>query len=175
MRSFFNLLIVLVLSATPFLAPCQKLAENKIDEFTKQVIKRTSYEVAVQKSNFSFFVRISKVDSLESVDIKMISGDQKIYSISSGMEIMLMLENGEIIALKGLRSVVSCKGCGARGSSGRSTFGIENSYGLDVQSRNKLLFAKVKKLRIYTADGFVESELNDKYSTVIGELIFLID
>lgn len=175
MKLSIRTIITIAICLGYFITNAQELKENKIDEFTKTLVKRTSYEIVVQNTTMNFFIRVSKLDSLKFLDVKMIAGMGKIVAIERDSKLMFMLENGEIITLNNSQTAVSCKGCGARGFSGSAAYGIATSYSITNENYTKLKLSIIKKIRVYTLDGFVESDVNDKRSVVIQKLLPLVE
>lgn len=160
-----NFIFLILISFFTFLTPLvhgQKIAEDKVDEFTKRSIKRTSWEILNQDFKFSAFFRISEVENIQTFDLKLSIGTGEVFSIDEGQKIMFILDNEEVISLHNLRYKVTCTGCGARGFAGSRAQGIQVSYLLKPEVFEKLLNNQILKVRIYTSKSYVESDINAK-------------
>lgn len=145
----------------------QSLAENKIDEFKKVHIKRTSWETLHSFSKgFVVNYRIEKIDSIVAFNLKMMVGNgftpTKVFSISKDSEIIFKLDNEELVSLFSISHEITCTGCGAIGFVGSEAQGINIRYFLDKSSIDKLIKNKVVKIRIYTTDGYYEDNIKEK-------------
>lgn len=152
----------------------QTLKEDKVDEFTNQKIKRTSWETLNQTMAFAAYFRISRINDQDYFDLKLMIG-VSVFSIEKDQEIMLKLSNGEIVKLPNCKYAITCKGCGANGLAGSSSEGIQVSYLLNKENFEKIKNSPVAKIRIYTNDGYVEEECKEKYASKILKAINLIE
>lgn len=157
----------------------QELKENKVDEFTKNKVKKSSWELLTKGSfranSFRSFFRFSQINDAYYIDIKMMPISGGVYSISKGAELMFKVDTGQIISLKNIDYTISCRGCGAKGFAGSEAMGTQTSY---VISKDDLLLLKNKlihKMRIYTNDGYMEEEISDKSRELIVGTINLLD
>ncbi len=154
----------------------QHLTTNKIDEFTKSAIKETSYEsltsLTFNSSVLSYF-KFVKVDSILYLKLLFATGT-KVFSVRKDGEMMLKLSNDSILIFDNLKYTISCEGCGSKGITGSVYEGVELSFVVNNSQYNQLKNYKVAKLRIYTTNGYVESEVKDKHSETILKAISLI-
>lgn len=152
----------------------QKLEENKVDDFTKSTIKRTSWETLNSTMKFTAFFRVSKINDAEYFDLKLMMLN-KIFSITEGQEIMFKFDDDEILTLKNSKTAVTCTGCGARGFSGSAAPGISVSYQMNKEQKALLATKKITKIRIYTSDGYIENDLKEKFDESIKKSVVLVD
>ena len=138
----------------------QSIAEDKIDEFTKTSIKRTSWESLTSSIIYTSYFRFSKINDDFFLDIKLIDGN--VFSIDEGQKIMFKLSNDKILALQNLEHQITCTGCGAKGFVGSTGQGIQVSYPLNKENFDMLKEYDVLKIRIYTSEGFREGDLKTK-------------
>lgn len=153
----------------------QSLEENKVDEFTNNAVKRTSWELLCfsMKNNFTSYFRISRINEYNYFDLKLMIGG--IFSIDKDQEIMFKLDNEDIVKLLNLKYEVTCKGCGAIGLSGSNVQGINVSYTLDEEQFEMLKNHEVVKVRIFTNDGYVEGDTKRKHVKKIPKALELVE
>ena len=151
----------------------QSLEEDKVDEFTGNSIKRTSWEILNQTMKFNAFTRISEINGNVYLDLKLMTG--KVFAIDEGDEFMLKLNNDEILKLQNLKYEITCTGCGARGYSGSQAQGLSVVYLLSKDQIDKLLEFGIMKIRIYTTDGYLEEDLKTKNSNVLMNSLKLLN
>lgn len=151
----------------------QKLVENKIDEFTENSIKRTSWERFVQTALFTSNFRISKIDDNLFFELKMMDGS--VFSIDKDQKLMFKLEDNEIVKLPNLEFKVTCEGCGAKGFAGSLAQGIQVAYLINLEQIEKLKNNNAEKIRIYTNDGYREYEMKSKNYAKVKKALSLIE
>jgi hypothetical protein len=111
---FIKLLVFCSLILTSSVSYGQKLAEDKIDKFTKNAVKRTSWEKLIGKGGMSSLYtnyRISKINENYYFELKMMMNN-KIYSVNENDKIIFLLGNDETIVLTNNKFEIACKGCG---------------------------------------------------------------
>lgn len=168
--------IAILLLMLPLCCFSQKIVRDEVDEFTKTKIKETSWEPGVRDMKIYTFFRVRVLDNDIILGLKFMQTNRdKILSIYQDDPLMLLLKNDTVVTLKCLKSVVSCKGCGAKGFSGSSAYGINASYYVDLESLELLKQFPIKKMRIYTTDGYIPVEFNDENGTVVKELLRLVE
>jgi len=150
----------------------QKLEENKTDDFTKKIVKSTSWETLYTTMTANAYFRISVNGDNEFFDLKYQEG--KIFSIDKDEELMFKLDNGEIVKVLNLEYKITCEGCGSKGFIGRGAEGIQVSYPLDKETIEKLKGHKVVKVRINITTGFYENEVKDKNAAKITASLNLL-
>ena len=168
-------LISTLLFGLSFSLAGQVLEENKVDEFTKHSVKRTSWETLNSSMKFNAYFRISKIDDLIYFDLKMSIGVGEVFSIKKDQELMFKLANDSIVSLPNLEYALTCKGCGAKGYMGSAAHGIQVSYPINIKQIDLLKKEKVIKARVYTSTGYVEDELKDKNALKIKKALSLVE
>lgn len=151
----------------------QKLEQNEIDEFTKKVIKRTSWEPMWRTMGSSVFFRTSNLDDIYVLSLRMMLGGS-IFSIQQSEKLMLKMDDDSVIILNCAQYALTCKGCGAIGFGGSTGEGLQAEYPIDKDQLDYLFNHKVKKIRIYTSKGFIEESVNEKRSESFLNLIKLV-
>jgi hypothetical protein len=165
------LLAICILCSLDFLG--QKIVEDKIDEFTKQKIKRTSWDPFSRiKGINDSFTRIEKIDSTYWLEFKIMLS--KVSAIDKGGELMLMTATDSIITLYNSEFQMSCSGCGAIGLIGSATEGFNLSFLLLEDELAYLEKNSIKKIRLYTTDGYIEREIHEKNKMNLSKQIMLI-
>lgn len=155
----------------------QKLTENKIDEFTKQSIQKTSWETLFSTTKGTSYFRISKIDNILFVQLKFRLNEgfeTKSFSIEKNQELMFKTKEGEIITLKNLKSTVTCVGCGAISFNASQALGIEVSYQMSEEQFNILKNSFLEKIRIYTDIDYKEFEIKKKNALLFTNSLKLI-
>lgn len=150
----------------------QEIVEDKIDEFTNNSVKRTSWEKLVWEMDLTVYYRISKINEIVLIELK--ASNRSVFSIAKDQELMLKLVNGEIIKLLNVEYVLTCTGCGAIGLNGSGAEGIHATYMLDKETIDKIKVSQIEKIRIYTSKGYFEKELKEKFAKSIISSISLI-
>lgn len=151
----------------------QKIAENKVDEFTKNTVKRTSWEAIQRTSTLTAYCRVSKINDVVYLELRCMLGGY-VFAIDKGDKLMLMTDTDSVITLLNGKYEISCKGCGSINITGSALQGAELSYLVSNDEFNFLLNNRVKKLRLYTTKGYVEAELKDKFSETLMKEFALI-
>lgn len=167
--------IAILLLMLPMCCFSQKIVKNEVDEFTKKNIKETSWEIVSRNMEVYVFMNVKKIDNEHFLGLKfMLSNRFKVLSIAQNFELMLMMENDSIITVKCIESVVSCKGCGAKGFSGSMAWGINPTYYIEADYIDVLKNMPLKKIRMYTTEGHISTEINEKWKFVLKELLELV-
>ncbi|SHJ10015.1 hypothetical protein SAMN04488508_105310 [Aquimarina spongiae] len=159
----------------------QTIAKNKRDEFKGYSIIKTDWEVLFKKgsswtsNSTSLKYRFTKIDETIMLDIKMILLEGKVFSISKYNELIFLFDDDTTLTYKSLYDVVASEGGAATGLWGASLWGLMASYSSEHDIDLKELESKkVKKIRIYTDEGFVEKEIKSKHSDILKKCIKLI-
>lgn len=156
----------------------QTIKENQVDEFTKNKVIRTSWEF-ISKSKVYAHVRASKINDEQTLDFRIMlpgglgSGDH-VFAIPQGDAIMIKLENDSIRTLKNTEHKISCSGCGAVNIVGSQAEGIEIFSLLNKADFEQLSKYKIKKIRLYTTDGYKETEIAEKFQDIVKKELALI-
>lgn len=166
------LLLVLASISTPLFS--QKIAENKIDEFTGHSVIRTSWEkFAVIDWTTSYF-RFSKLDEHFQFDFKKMA--LRVFAIPEGEKLLFILDDGTVYKLWNLEHTISSKGAGAIGLGGSGAQGVSLTLiSQEDPNFNKLISNPIVKVRLYTTDGYVESEVSEKDAKKIQTALNLIN
>ena len=167
-----TLIIIVILAGMTLQSFGQKLEENKTDEFTKNSVKRTSWETLCSSSVANAHFRVSLINEYKTFDLKLMIN--KVFSIDKDQELMLKLANGDVVKLQNLKYTITCNGCGATGFVGSEAEGIQVDYPLDKDQVEQLKANKVVKVRIYTNDGYVEDDVKDKNAEKIIKSLQLL-
>lgn len=166
-------LLLLAAWVLPLCATAQKLVEDKVDDFTKAKVKRTSWETICKKGGFWTYSKCSKIDSSRYLKFKIMS-DRKVYVIEEGNELLLKIGTDSIITLKCLKRAISCRGCGAIGLVGSAAEGIEVDFFIPPDSYDFLIKNKINKMRLYTNGGFIEAEMKEDWAKLFIKQLELI-
>jgi len=172
MKTTFTILLLLT---TNFIL-AQTIEEDKIDEFTKNSIKRTSWETLTNPSfngNFASYVRISKINSTFYLNFKM--WNNGIFSILKDDNLFFKLKNDSIVTLFANESTISCRGCGSKGMAGSDAFGVKVNFNLDSKDIELLKGSEIEKIRIYTTGGYLEKAVKERFSEVIKKELMLFN
>jgi hypothetical protein len=167
--------IIFLLLLFPTLCPAQKIAENKIDDFTHLNVKRTTWESLVYKISGSIIVhtRISKIDSSYYLDIKYMGTSACLMRDNDAL--MFKMENDSIVTLTNQKSTLSCLGCGAINIVGSGVQGLDLSIPISKQQLTYLASMHAVKLRLYLSDGYIEGEIGKgKYETFIRQIRLML-
>lgn len=168
--------LFILMSIIPCISFGQKLEQNKTDEFTKAHIKITSWETL---NSFGFanklfaFTRIRKIDSTYLLDFKVTLRSGSVFSIREGDELMIKTSDS-VIALSNLKYQISCTGCGVKGFTGSGLEGIEVTYEIPASEVFYLSNNKIKKIRVYISDGYVEDDIKDKNAQMFVRQLKLV-
>ena len=157
MKKIFSILILLS-SVQSF---AQKIVENKIDEFTKHSVKRTSWDGLTRIGGLNdSFTRLEKIEDTYWLNLKMMSSN--VNSINKDAELMLMTVTDSIVTLYNHEFQITCTGCGSIGLVGSSGQGFNISFLISEDKVEYLMKNAVKKIRIYTTDGYIDKEVPEK-------------
>jgi hypothetical protein len=152
----------------------QELIKNETDEFTKLQIKETSFEPIVQNFSMSCFLSVKKIDSTYYLQAAITIGPGNIHFIEKDASFYLKLVDDRIVELKNIDYAISCKGCAYTGSfSGSRAEGTTTTYILSDENMKIISSSGIKKIRIYTSKGYVESEIKANRSNVLKNELLL--
>lgn len=144
----------------PVFGQAQKLAEDKKDEFTGAVVKRTRWEQFSGKLKHFSYIRASRIDNSFFIGYKL-SLSNHVFGVSKDAKLMLKLADSSVITATAIESQVTCKGCGAINIMGGTGPGMNMEYSLPADKFLDLLKSKVVKVRVYTTDGYSEAEIKE--------------
>lgn len=159
-----NLLVTYCLLFISSISFSQKIEENKVDDFTKNLVTRTSFEV-LSRNGFNSYCRINKINQSYFLQIRVMNGT--VLAVQANSDVMFKMSNDSIISLKVMEGASSCLGCGAIGFLGSASPGIDFKILLTSEEIKQFNSLKIKKVRIYTIDGYIEAEVKEKFSDII--------
>jgi hypothetical protein len=166
--------LLFLIIAIPSLVNAQKIDQDKIDEFTKHHVKRTTWEALSRSNDFWAHARMSKIDSVFYLDLKFFRSGGEVLGISSGQKIMLKLDDDSILTFTIIGDKVSCRGCGAVGINGAGVMGLNISCIIPENEYNQLLHRKVVKIRLNTIDGYHEYKIKEKFQSLLSQELALM-
>ena len=156
-------------------ASAQKIDEMKVDEFTKDTIKTTSWEIFYQSFTYTNHFRLVKINGTKILELKFMLSNA-IFSVDKKDVLYLKLENDSIISFNPARYIVTERGAGAIGLNGSGTYGADIDYIPGSYSYfNTLKNVDVVKIRFNTSSGYYEFEINKKNSAKIKKAFTIID
>lgn len=166
-------LALLALLCIPLFSKSQELKENKIDEFTKDSVKTTTWQTLDVSGSNTFNYRIVKKNADAAIEMKLITG--KVVSIDKDAKLMFVLAGSDsIIYLQNDQYKISCNGCGSYNLIGSKAEGIDVFYPVPENVAEILLSYRVAKYRIYTSDGYIESEVREPKAATFQKCFALI-
>ena len=152
----------------------QTIIENKVDEFTKDTIKRSSWEKWIYSfTNGTGYYSILEQNGIKYLNLKY--GNDSVFSINKDDKLMFQLENGEIITLYNQEFTITCTGCGAYNFLGSKAEGINVYYKLSDENLKKLKEGTIVKVRLYTSKNYMEFKIKKKYSMKFKKSLDLFD
>lgn len=158
-----------------FIAHAQKIDEMKVDEFTRDTIKTTSWEIFYQSFTYCNHFRVVKVNNAKFLELKFLLNNA-IFSVNTKDILYLKLENDSILSFNPMQYVITERGAGAIGINGIGTYGADIKY---IPSINKyfdnLKTYNVVKIRFNTSDGYYEFDISKKNSAKIRKALTIID
>lgn len=172
---FYSLLISILFTNNFY---SQKLIENKIDEFTKQSVQKTSWETLFSTMEGTSYFRTSKIDNILFIQLKFRLNEgfeTKAFSIEKDQELMFKTKEEEIISLKNMKSTTTCVGCGAISFNASKALGIDVYYQINEEQFNTLKNVPIEKIRIYTDIGYKEFEIKKKNALLLSNSLKLIN
>lgn len=149
----------------------QKIAESRIDEFTKDTITATSWEKL--NNVYYSYLRFRKINATYLLNLKI--GLAGIKSIDENAKLMLMTTTDSIIILTNLKFQIACTGCGASGLLGSAAPGFDLNFFITKEQLSYLQQYEIKKYRVYANDGYIEKNLLDKAQKNVRKLAELIN
>ncbi|MDR0509755.1 MAG: hypothetical protein LBH06_01510 [Rikenellaceae bacterium] len=143
------------------------IAANYVDEFKGYKVVETSWDwllrpIAIKQPICAYF-RIRRINDDYYFGLKIMLTSGQVFAIEKAAEIIFILDDGSKYTINSTSYEVSSKGAGAIGLSGSGAQGINIQY-LSVLDPNFSILAekKVKKMRIYTTDGYLEDDIPEK-------------
>jgi hypothetical protein len=147
-------ILLMILLYAPFLSFAQKLTTNGVDAFTGDSVRQTSWKTLRHTSAHTCYFSVRKTGSRELLDFKAMMGAGGTYfSIPSGADFMIRLQNDSIITLHNLTAAYAGIGEGAINFYGSGAVGISATYGLDEKEAAMLLKTPATQFRFCTSVG----------------------
>lgn len=164
-----NILLLIFLSfSTPIFA--QKLAVDKMDDFTGKVEKQSSYEVIFNDFSSTLRIKTMLVDTSEYIAIKMVVSKSSYYINESDL-LQIKTSDGLIYNFYAIKSCYSGVGQGAVGLNQSGVMGIEATY---KGALSCLKNVDIIKIRVNTSEGYKDFDISKKKSATINNLISLL-
>lgn len=159
----------------PVFSQAQKIVEDKKDEFTGAIVKRTNWiQVAGGAFEATFYIRAGRVDSTNYLYLRIIYGSRIVYSIPEGAKLMLKMQDASVITLENTEYQLSTRGGGAIDLIGSDAPGTKTTYPVSDEDVAKLINTPIIKLRCYLSDSYFEDEIKDKKAKQIQQLFSLL-
>ncbi|MGM0641929.1 MAG: hypothetical protein ACQESN_10970 [Thermotogota bacterium] len=172
MKKYIQLAFLLTIFSTGLFA--QKIKQREVDEFTKNKVVRTSWETINADLKFTCSIRGAIINESYYLDFKIMMGMGGVFAVPDGESIMLLLDNDEVIEIINPEHIVSSTGAGATGIMGSGTHGVYLSCKVTEKQLRNIINSSIAKIRIYTTDGYVESEINNRKAKKADKIIELI-
>jgi|GEM_PF-3164934 len=164
-----TLFIALLFANFTFGQNC-KYKINTIDEFTKSQILQTKEEILTVSGmgfGFSTSYAFKKIDNARYLRLGISSS--KIFTLKKGEEILFKTENENPVSLKFSETTIAD---GQYNSSFKTThWGGSVLIPISDEVYNRLQNEKIVKLRVYTADGYVDDDIKEKRAVKFKELL----
>lgn len=143
--------------------PCE-YDRKEIDEFTGSDVTITKFTELYSDDFKLIKVQLMRVDSFYSIVIGMNIG--KIYAIDEGAQLMFIMEDSSVFATPSLKHTVAT---GRESIIGTIWYGTTAFY-LDSERLKMIATYGIKKLRIYTTDGYLEVTISPEAQNIIKDL-----
>ena len=151
-------------------AQSQKIVKNEIDEFTGAKVLKTSWIVLKPNRNYTY-TRLRKLDTLQVLDLKIVT--HEVLSVGESDALMLKSKQGEVLKLYPSEYVISERGGGSTGVMYSAIQGVSLTFFLEEENIEWLQKNQISKFRLYTSQGYIETELNEKNNKKFDSLIAL--
>jgi hypothetical protein len=151
----------------------QSIKESFIDDFTGNKVIKTSW-VSVMSYMTDSYIRLTQINTSTIIDFKLCIGG--VFSIKEGAELMFKMDNEKIAKFRCLEYAITSMGGGSVGLFGSQAQGLMARYvPADSTSLPLLSTNNVKKIRIYTTDGYVDQNVSEGESNSIREAFFILN
>ncbi|HWK04434.1 MAG TPA: hypothetical protein VNS58_12420 [Puia sp.] len=141
------------------------------DEYSKVLI--TSWEPIIKglTANMIVHVQCTRTNSDLELGFKLmwVKG-----AVDEGAELQLTMDNDSIVTLNNSRFTLPCVGCGSIGFFGSGDLGFYLRFSIPSRAANELSTRKIKKLRLYMHDGYIEDNVKAKFSDIIQKELRLL-
>lgn len=165
-----TLAIILFTSFSSFSQKC-KYVKNEVDKFTNKTILETKLDaLGVSGMGMGFTSGYSFYKSNNDRFIKFVfTTTGSVFAISKGEGVMFKLENGDVVTLHFLESVVSdVSYISGLNTSAKKITTLVPLSDLEVEKLNKSL---ITDIRVYTTDGYIDDEVKKKRAVKFQELL----
>ena len=175
----------LLLPALLFLAPMggfaqgqfwDRLAQDYVDESTHDVVKSSYWQVFERGSlhrTMNTFYRVASINGKLFLELKIIQGGD-VFVVPRNGEFKLLLEDGKIVTLYNTEYKTTTKGDGARHWAGSGAEGLMLSFPLTRDDASAIVHSYVKRIRLYTGEGFVERRITDTHAELFKDEMSLV-
>jgi hypothetical protein len=167
-----TLILFAFLIGVTFKSSGQKLEVNKTDDFTKKLVKQTSWESLASTIIVNAHYCFSLTGDVETFNLKLMM--DKVFFINQDQQIIFKMDNGDIITLTNNAYSITCTGCGAVGFAGSAAEGLEVSYHLDNDQIAKLKAGKITEVRIFTTTESFDVDIKGKNATKVQASLNLL-
>jgi hypothetical protein len=159
----------------PLFAQAQKIVENKIDDFTHDSVRVTSWDPLVNTfgPNMKMRTRVSAVGENLFLGVALVRSGPDM-EMTEGASLMFRTEGGKIITLRNSKDQFSCTGCAARGIYGAEAPGLLLLFPVSRDDMRVLAAQRVAAVRIDLADGYWEHDVKNKLAEKLQKQIGLI-
>ena len=147
---------------------------NETDEFTKNKILETKYELlTISGLGFGF----SSGYSLKKVNnnryLKLGISSPSIFTLREGRDIMFKTSAEDVISLKFPETIIADYISGTRIGSSTTPSRWSGTILIPIsdETYQRLLVEKILKVRIYTGDGYVDDDIKEKKAIKFQELL----
>ena len=176
-----RLLLPVLLFLAPVISLAQgqfwdRLAQDYIDDSTHDVVKCSYWQVLERGSlhrTMNTFYRIAGINGKLFLELKIIQGGE-VFVVPRNGEFQLLLADDNVITLYNTQYRTTGKGDGARHWAGSGAEGIMLSFPLTGDDAKKIIHSYVDRIRLYTADGFVERRITDTHSELFRDELALV-
>jgi len=122
------------------------------------------------------FLSVKKIDSIRYLQVIFIRGTGSPHSVKEGASFFIKLADSSFVELKNLKAESSCRGCAYTGRfSGSQAEGSRTTYILGDKTIEILRRTPINKIRIYTSEGYSQSDIKQQKSDVLMKELILID
>ena len=151
--------LVLLLLLIPAASHAQKIAEDKIDEFTHAHVKRTTWNWMDYRFGSDKMVhsRFSEIDGQLFLDVRYTT--RKPCAMPEGSQFMLKFDDDSIITLVIPKTILACIGCGATGLNASGVYGLDLSFPIPADYVKIFASKRLDKYRIYLDTGYQEDNV----------------
>ncbi|MCK9421137.1 MAG: hypothetical protein M0Q38_00910 [Bacteroidales bacterium] len=173
MKKLLNIAFISALAMSSLCVSGQKIKENVIDDFTGSARTSTGLIWFSDVGRFNVYCRFVRIDSVYMLNFKL-SLNGTVFSVDKDAALLLKLESDTIIKLRNREYTVTTRGGGANGLLGSASQGANLYFIIPGECLSPLVNIKVKKVRIYTTDGFIDQEIDYRHAETFIETLRLL-